>query len=113
MKLTITRPEDFEYGVWTIVAELDPHEKKVVGKGPLVFELPDLQERLFRVETDYSLVAPKGNISLCWGKFIDSRWEGVIQANGVSEDACATNIEQVRIALFESMNRAIGLFRFQ
>jgi len=106
----ITRPEDFEYGVWRVNAWLEPEEMNAVGNDRFIFELPALPERFFRIDAPYKTPAPAGSAYPFQGEFISGEWRGIVQANGVPEDMCETRLAQVEFSLRQSIEAQLERF---
>ena len=110
MKISIDQPKDFVYGVWQIVIVLDAEERELT-EGQLVFDIPDISERFFRVDTNYRGQPPFKSSYPFHGKFLNGEWRGIIEARGVSEEDCMTSLQTVESTLRKSVDDSLKLYR--
>ena len=108
MKVLVDRPADFSVGVWRVLVHLDAHERTVLRNNRLAFKIPPLRQRLFRVEVQYR--EPNGQDSpyMYDGLFVDGVWQGIVQANGISEEDCETPISAIGEAVEASVKAALS-----
>lgn len=107
MQMTIERPECFDEGVWSVTVVLEPNERQLLNHEKLTFLLPHLDDRLFRVESDFLEVTPAGNEHPTIGKFVNGNWKGIVQANGCAENECRTSIKQIEDAVTHNISESI------
>lgn len=108
----IHRPSGYDYGAWRVKMQLrDPSEMQFLGAS-VPFPLPELPKR--RVASD------DGYLSVLWnekggvthgGQFIDGVWKGHLYTNGIEEDRNPTNIDDVKVALYETVMALIDRSR--
>ena len=107
MQITIDTPAGFSPRVHTIQIELDSAERLVVGNSRLLFEIPALAQRHFRVELEFKCPRNSDVPYSYDGLFSDGKWQGIVQANGVSEEECQTSLAEVKAALEASVQKSL------
>ena len=103
MKITISQPKDFDYGVWKILVILEPFERELT-KDDIFFDIPKVSDRFFRPYDDFCSYEVSSPSYPFRGKFCDGEWQGIVQAHGMSEEKCNSSLEEIELAIERSIN---------
>lgn len=101
----IYQPEGYEWGVFKIVITLSEDIRKAINNVDVIFSVPKMANRFFRVDKDYRYIL-LGEQTFS-GQFKNGVWEGTVQTNGISEDTNITTIAMVYDALIASVTKSL------
>ncbi|TRC84425.1 hypothetical protein FJV80_17390 [Mesorhizobium sp. WSM4310] len=109
----IYRPSGYDFGAWRVKMRLrNPAELEWEG-APVPFAFPELPSSR-RLHPDDGFLAIVRNVKTgehsIGGQFVKGRWEGHLYSNGVAEGENQTSIEQVQVALRETINNLLTRF---
>ena len=99
----ITKPEEYEYGAWSVEIRLADEIASRITVSDLVFEIPNIERRLINPDRGYGVFSGD---RMC-GKFSDSVWISSLYTNGIAEDENPSTIDMVRRRLIESVTIAL------
>lgn len=106
---TISKPEDFEFGVYRIHVEIVGSLRDRIAKSEISFEIPQLQDRFFRPEKGFLAPPPEDKMPP-YGKLVGGEWRCIVQTNGISEENNSTKIDIVRDRVVANILNAIKPF---
>ncbi len=104
----ITRPDT--WGAWRIEIRLEGGIADGFMEDELNFALPNLPDRFFRADPPF-VAAPSAGEKRWRGRFVQKRWEGVVQTNGPAEDSNQTPIMVVRDSLVAAVLKRLEPWR--
>lgn len=99
----ISRPDGYDLGAWKVEARLSSHVQKALGNNRLIFQLPNLPNRLCRADKDYVYAAAHE----LQGCFVKGVWRGHLYSNGVGEQENPVQLDAFRDALLQTVARAV------
>ena len=108
MRLLIEQPPKSEFGVWSVTVALSSVERLALGDGKLIFVIPTLPQRHFRIEKNYRTASNVASGHAYDGLFSSGEWKCVFTANGTKEQDCATPISAVEAALRIAISAAMS-----
>jgi hypothetical protein len=106
----ITRPEDFDYGVFRIEVEVSGPLGKTIAGRDIPFEMPRLLNRFFRPEKGY-WTHPANDETQPRGLIKDRKWFSIVQTNGFSEENNPTRMKIVEDTLLANILQALRPFK--
>ncbi|MBF0402134.1 MAG: hypothetical protein HQL90_15385 [Magnetococcales bacterium] len=109
IKCSIDTPEDFQYGVFRVMINVEGSLYETIKERKVPFEIPQLPSRLFRSDDGF-WTHPASDGGSIRGLLINGTWKGVVQSNGVAEDDNPTEMVVVKETLTDNVLRALKPF---
>ena len=98
VRCSIFRPDDYGMRAWRVEMRLSSSVLRFWSGSPIQFDIPQLPQRLFRMESEF-----------CFGpfigRFVDGLWKADLYSNGIEEEMNPTSLTEVKCALLQCVNQ--------